>query len=254
MPGIYVMAVLTLVVTAMLGITTLGPSARSDRRYYGLILAGLPLSLIVNRCIKTPLIASLAAWTAIPLKLGPQMPFWFIALIWLNAPIFEEAIKMLPMVFPASRRFLENGSRALWAGFALGIGFGLGEAAYLAYGIAQSSTYSELPWHMFTGFASERMMVTFGHAFLTSIAVLGFQEERKRALCGYLTAVGLHALINLGPILLALRLIPGVVSSVISYSAILAAFIIFQNHLRKANAVRGVAAQEIIYYERSTQA
>lgn len=249
MPGIYGMAALTLVLTAILGITTLGPSARSDHRYYGLILTGLPLSLIVNRFIKTPLAAFLAAWAGIPLKIGPEVPFWFIALIWLNAPIFEEAIKLLPIVFPASRTFLENGSRALWAGFALGIGFGLGEAAYLAYGIAQSPIYSDLPWHLFTGFASERLIVTFGHAFLTSIAVLGFQHGRKRALGGYLTAVGLHALINLGPILLALKLAPATVASVGSYISILAAFVIFQNNLRRAKIIGGIAQQEIIYFE-----
>lgn len=249
MPGIYVMAVLTLVLTAILGITSLGPSARSDRRYYGLILAGLPLSLIVNRFIKTPLVASLAAWTGIPLKIGPELPFWFILLIWLNAPIFEEAIKLLPMVLPASRTFLENGSRALWAGFALGIGFGLGEAAYLAYGIAQSPIYSDLPWHVFTGFASERLFVTFGHAFLTSVAVLGFHDGRKRALCGYLTAVGLHALINLGPILLALKLISATVASAGSYISILAAFVILQKNLRRAKTISRIAPEEIIYFE-----
>lgn len=244
------MAVLTIILTAILGITTLGSSARSDRRYYGLILAGLPLSLIVNRFIKSPLIASIAAWTGIPLKLGPEMPFWFIVLIWLNAPIFEEAIKMLPMAFPASRRFLENGSRALWAGFAVGIGFGLGEAAYLAYGIAQSPAYSELPWYLFTGFASERLFVTFGHAFLTAIAVAGLKQGRRKALSTYLTAAGLHALINLGPILLARHLIPETAASILSYSSILFAFVIFQNRMRTANTISGIVKQEIIYYER----
>jgi uncharacterized membrane protein YhfC len=249
MPGIYVMAVLTLVLTAILGITTLGPSARSDRRYAGLILAGLPLSLIVNRFIKTPLVASLAAWTGISLKIGQEVPFWFMVLIWLNAPLFEEAIKLLPIVFPASRTFLENRSRALWAGFGLGIGFGLGEAAYLAHGIAQSPIYNDLPWHVFTGFASERLIVTFGHAFLTSIAVLGFHDGRQRALGGYLTAVGLHALINLGPILLALKLISATVATVGSYISILVAFVVFQSNLRRAKIISGIAQEEIIYFE-----
>ena len=234
----------------MLGVTALGRLARSDSRYYSLILAGLPLSLIVNRFVKTPFIGSVAAWMGIPLRLGPEAPFWFIVLILLNAPLFEEAIKMLPMVVPAARVFLQDASTALWAGFALGIGFGLGEAAYLASGIGQSPTYNTLPWYMFMGFASERLIVTFAHGLMTSIAVVGFHYGKRKALFGYLTAVGLHALINLGPMLLALRLIPEGVSSLLSYAAILGTFVIFQKKERVAKQMNGIASKEIIYFER----
>lgn len=250
MPGIYEMAVLTISVTALLCITALNQLTGSDRRYYWLILAGLPLSLIVNRSIKTPVITSLAAWTGTPLKLTPEAPLWFVAAIWLNAPIFEEAIKLVPLIVPASRLFLQDASRALWAGLALGMGFGLGEAAYLAYGIAQSPAYNQLPWHMFTGFASERLIVTFAHGLMTCIALTGFYYGKRKALFGYLSAVGLHALINLGPILLALKLIPATVSSLGSYAVILGAFFIFQKQARTAQKLSGVAVQEIVYFER----
>jgi uncharacterized membrane protein YhfC len=250
MPGIYVMAILTIVLTALLGFTALGQLTRSNRRFYWLILTGLPLSLIGNRFIKTPVITSLAAWTDIPLKLGPDMPFWFIILIWLHAPLFEEAIKLLPMLLPVSRIFLKDASQALGAGFALGIGFGLGEAAYLAHGIAQSPAYSQLPWHMFTGFALERLVVTFAHGLMTSIAVLGFHYGKRKALFGYLTAVGLHALLNLGPILLLLKLIPGTVSSMGTSMAILVAFVVFQKNISKAKKISRIEKKEIIYFER----
>jgi len=250
MPGIYVMAVLTILMTAILCIAALHHWTRSNRQYYWLILAGLPLSFIVNRLIKIPVITGIAAWAGIPLKLGPEAPIWFTIAIWLAAPIFEEAIKLLPMLIPASRAFLHEASPALWAGLALGFGFGLGEAAYLAYGIARSPAYQEIPWYMFTGFASERLIVTLGHGLLTSFAVLGLHHGRKRALFGYLTAVGLHALINLGPILLTLKLIPGTVASMVSYTAILGAFIIFQKNERTAKKMNGIVPQEIIYFER----
>jgi uncharacterized membrane protein YhfC len=250
MPGIYWMAILTILVTAIICIAALNHLTQSNRRFYWLILAGLPLSLIVNRFIKTPAIAALAAWTGIPLKIGLDVPLWFIMAVWLNAPIFEEAIKVLPIAMPASRVFLKDISHALWAGLALGLGFGLGEAAYLAYGIAQSPAYNQLPWHMFTGFASERLIVTFAHGLMTSIAVVGFHFDKRKAFFGYLTAVGLHALINLGPILLALKLIPVAVSSLASYGAILAAFIIFQRIERNAKRVSGILPKEVIYFER----
>ena len=249
MPGIYFMAAITLSITAILCITALKHLTHSDSRYYWLVLAGLPLSLIVNRLIKVPVITAVGALTGIPLKLGPDAPLWFILVIWLNAPVFEEAIKMLPAL-PTARMFLSNASRALWAGLALGMGFGLGEAAYLAYGIAQSPTYAQLPWYMFTGFLSERLIVTFGHGLLTSIAVVGLIHRKRKALLGYLSAVGLHAMINLGPILSGLKLIPAAMSSLGSYAAILGAFLIFQHQARDAKRSSSSAPQEIVYFER----
>lgn len=250
MPGIYVMAALTILVTALLCITTLNQLTRSDRRYCWLIVAGLPLSLIVNRFVKTPVITALAAWTGIPLRIGLDVPAWFIIAVWLNSPLFEEAIKMLPMLLPASRIFLRDASQALAAGLALGMGFGLGEAAYLAYGIAQSPQYSQMPWHLFTGFATERLIVTFAHGFMTSIAVAGLSFGRGKAVSGYLTALGLHALINLGPILLALKLIPVAFSSIITYAAILVAFVIFQRKQRTVKILSELVPEEVVYYER----
>jgi hypothetical protein len=103
---------------------------------------------------------------------------------------------------------------------------------------------------MFTGFASERLIVTFAHGLMTSIAVLGLYYGKRNALLGYMTAVGLHAMINLGPILLALKLIPSTIASLESYLAILVAFMIFQNSRRKVAAISGVAQKEVIYFER----
>lgn len=251
MPGIYGMAALTISLTAILCVTTLNHLTRSDRRYYGLLLAGLPLSFIVNRFVKTPVIASLAAWTGTPLKLSLDAPWWLITVIWFNAPIFEEAIKLLPIALRTTRRFLQDASHALWAGLALGMGFGLGEAAYLAYGIAQSPAYNQLPWHLFTGFASERLVVTFAHGMMTSMAVLGLFYGKKNVFLGYLAAAGLHALINLGPILLALKIIPATVSTLMSYLVILGIFVIFQKKERTAKRISGIGPKEIIYFEQS---
>ncbi|HSL42890.1 MAG TPA: hypothetical protein VK897_05625 [Anaerolineales bacterium] len=250
MPGIYVMAAVTFLGTAFLCVATLNHLTQSDRRYYWLIVAGLPLSLIVNRFIKTPVIAAIAAWTGIPLRIGLDVPPRFIIAVWLNAPIFEEAIKLLPMILPASRGFLRDAPRSLWAGLALGMGFGLGEAAYLASGIAQSPDYNQLPWHMFTGYASERLIVTFAHGFMTSIAVAGLYYGRSKAMSGYLTAVGLHALINLGAVLLALNVIPVAVSSLGIYATILLAYILFQRNVHSVKVLSGTTPKEIIYFER----
>jgi uncharacterized membrane protein YhfC len=251
MPGIYIMAGLTIAITAVLSGVTLNSLTHSDRRYAWLVLAGLPLSLIVNRGIKTPLITGVGALAGIPLKLGPQMPAWFMVMIWMAAPIFEEAIKVLPLVMPGCRAFLRSGSQALWAGLALGLGFGMGEAAFLAYGLAQSPAYNTFAWYLFTGFAFERLIVTFGHGLMTSLTVLGFYYGGRKAVLGYLAAVGLHALVNLGPILSALKLLPASAASLGTYVTLLAAFVIFQKNLgaaRKAGDNRHEPG-EIIYFE-----
>ena len=85
---------------------------------------------------------------------------------------------------------------------------------------------------------------------MTSIAVLGMHYGKRNALFGYMTAVGLHAMINLGPILLALKLIPTTIASVESYFTVFVAFVIFQNSQRKIATTSGVARREIIYFER----
>jgi hypothetical protein len=250
MPGIYVMAGLTIVVAGLLCIAALYQWKQTPNHLAWLILAGLPLSFIVNRFVKTPIIVNIAAWTGVPLQLHLDAPLWFIGLIWLNAPIFEEAIKIFTVIL-VGRRFLHEAGQALLTGFALGMGFGLGEAVYLAYGIAQTPAYNQLPWYMFTGFASERLIVTFAHGFMTSLVALGIYYGKRNILLGFMTAVGLHALINWGPIFLALKLIPSSIASIESYLAILVAFIVFQNERRKtATSISSVAQKEIVYFER----
>jgi hypothetical protein len=244
------MAGLTIVATGLLCITALNSLMPSNHRSVWWVLAGLPLSFVVNRFIKTPIIVSIAAWAGVPPQLHLDTPLWFIGLLWLNAPIFEEAIKVFPAVLLTRPRFLREASQAFLAGLALGIGFGLGEAAYLAYGIAQSPAYNQLPWYAFTGFASERLIVTFAHGLMTSIAAVGLHHGKSNALLGFVTAVGLHAMINLGPILLALKLIPATIASVESYLAVLVAFMVFQNRKRKIATISGVIRKETIYFER----
>ncbi|MBL8061728.1 MAG: hypothetical protein JNK32_01825 [Anaerolineales bacterium] len=250
MSGVYRMAVITIVLTAVLCIAFLNYLTHSSRRYYWLLLVALPFSFIVNHWVKTPLVIALATWAGIPLKLSLTMPLWFIAVILLNAPIFEEAIKLFPIALPASRKLMNDAPGSLWTGLALGMSFGLGEAAYIAYGIAQSPEYNSLPWYVFTGYAMERLIVTFAHGFMTAIAAYGFYKGGSNILIGYLSAVGLHALINLGPVLMALKLTPASVSSAGSYAVILAAFLLFQRHTRTAKKASGQETGEVIYFER----
>jgi hypothetical protein len=155
----------------------------------------------------------------------------------------------LPLFFLKRRYLSETGIKSLDAGLALGLGFGIGEAAYIAYGIAQSPAYSSVPWYMFTGYATERLIVTFAHGLMTSLTVLGLQRGGRNLWLGYVSAVGLHALINLGPVLLALKLIPAAVASLGTYLSIAAAFMIFERNLRSLRKESGIQPEEIVYFQ-----
>src|SRR5439155_15052578 len=131
-----------------------------------------------------------AQWAGIPPRVTADTPLWFIAFAFLLAPVFEEAIKVTPLLLPWVRKLVKGPDSALWVGLALGIGFGLGEAAYLAYAIAQSPQYASTPWYEFTGYLSERLLVCFLHGVLTAVVVLGLQRGKGWAVLGYLAAVG----------------------------------------------------------------
>jgi len=250
MPAVIWMAGLTILLTAALGLAALNHLTGSDRRYYLLMVAGLPSSFLINRLVKIPLISGIGSLAGIPLKLGPDMPLWFLGVIWLAAPIFEEAIKILPMALRPARKLMTGEAQALWAGLALGIGFGLGEAAYLAYGMVRDPATNSLPWYMFSGFVTDRLIVSFGHGLMTAVAVMGLKHGGGRAFLGYLAAVGLHALLNLGPILSALKLISPTLASFGTYAAILLAFLIVMRKGRLARKDGAVTAGQINYFSR----
>jgi len=71
---------------------------------------------------------------------GLATPLWFILLLWLVPPITEEAIRLDPLLLPWARQRLHSGAGALWTGTALGVGFGLGEAMFIACGGIRQGT------------------------------------------------------------------------------------------------------------------
>ncbi len=170
--------------------------------YVWFILAGALLPVVVNLYLKAPFIRWLAQAGGVPPGQGlAGTPLWFLIALWLVSPVFEEAIKSAPGVFPPGSRLLDTPRHALWMGLSLGFGFGLGEVWYITWSVAASGLTIGLPWTAFTGFALERALVVPCHAMMTAIAVLGFQRRGGWAVWGYLIAVGLHALINAGAFL-----------------------------------------------------
>ena len=253
MPGIYVMAIITLAASAGLwgGLVYFLSGRRSA--YLWLILSGLPLSVFVNLFIKKPLGLAVSAWAGIPPPWGPSSPVWFLLFLYLLSPVFEEAIKILPLFLPWVRGLLADRSSALWAGMTLGIGFGLGEAAYLAYGIARNPHFAHLPWYLFTGYFGERLIVCFLHGVMTAVAVSGIRQGFGPGLLGYLAAMGLHGLINIGAVLYQFKIIPLAATQLPFLASLVLLAFIFESLRRTASREPGAAdkAEEVVYYQRT---
>jgi len=253
MPGIYVMAVITLAASAGLwgGLVYFLSGRRSA--YLWLILSGLPLSALVNLCVKKPLGLTVSAWAGIPPPWGPTSPVWFLTFLLLLSPVFEEPVKLLPLLFPSARRTLSGKGAALWAGMALGIGYGLGEATYLAYGIARNPHFARMAWYLFTGYFGERLIVCFLHGVMTAVAVSGIRRGLGPGVLGVLAAMGLHGLINIGAALYQFKVIPLAATQLPFIASLILLVIIFEGLRRTASREPGAAdkAEEVVYYQRT---
>ncbi len=249
---IYIMAAITLALSAALWGGLLYALSGRNKKLLWLLLPGLPLSAFANVAVKRPLVLWLGETGQVEPGQGLATPLWFIIALSLVPPVIEEAIKVLPLLLPAVRRQVNSLGGALWVGLALGISFGLGEAAYLAYNVAQAPQYAAYPWYAFTGYLSERLIVSLVHGLLTMLVVVGIWRGGWRALGGYLAAVLMHLVVNLGAILYQLDVIPAGAAGLSLLVALLILAIIFERFRRQtaAQGEDGEKAEEVIYFER----
>jgi hypothetical protein len=89
----------------------------------------------------------------------------------LYAPVTEELAKLLPLaLIPAFRHQITRQNFPHWA-LAIGIGFGIGEAWFIASRIDSIPAFQDFPWWAFSGYMIERFMVCGIHAALTGTAL-----------------------------------------------------------------------------------
>jgi uncharacterized membrane protein YhfC len=252
MHGIFIMAALTLALAAALWGGMLYLIAGRQTRYLWPILLGLPLSALVNLWVKRPVGVTVGQWAGIPPGQGLATPVWFIVFLFLLAPVFEEAIKVAPMLLGPVRRLAVSPLTGLWLGTALGLGFGLGEAAFLAYGISQSPQYAGLPWYLFTGYLNERLVVCFAHAGMTALVVTLLQRGLLWGFLGYLAAAALHALLNIGALLYQLNLLGPAATQLTLLASLLVIAFIYEAMRRKATrrSEQVGRSEEVVYFRR----
>ncbi len=133
----------------------------------------------------------------------------------LYAPLTEEPAKLWPALLPFFARRIDRSTLA-WYGLALGTGFAIGEAAFIAEIISRSPRFADYPWWNFGGFIGERIMVATFHSAMVATTLRGWRCWRGGMLAGLATAMLMHLLGNLPigifPLIFPAHLAPAVLS------------------------------------------
>ncbi len=160
-----------------------------------LVLLQLPMSAAAFDYVRVPIDGWVRA--AVP----DRETHTFLTLFY--APLLEEPAKLWPLLLPWVWRRLDR-ANAWSIGTALGLGFGLGEIAFLAERLASTPAVAALPWQRLSGFAAERAMVCVWHAAFTTLTVWAAARRPSLIPAALLGSAALHLVGNL-PIYLAAR-------------------------------------------------
>jgi hypothetical protein len=187
-----------------------------------LLLPGLPLSALVNVTIVLPVVYWVASRAGALMQTGGRAPGWFILFLLCFPPMLEEPAKLLPLLLPPVRRLVNSGRSAIWVGLTLGVSFGLGEAAFLAYNIAKAPANAALPATAFASYAFARWVSCLVYGVISAVFLMGIQRGGRRILAGYLSAVALHVFVNAAAILTQIGVLP---ESLVQWSFLLDFFL-----------------------------
>jgi uncharacterized membrane protein YhfC len=250
-PQIYITAAITLMISVAFWGWMIYLFTGHQKHYFWLLVLGLPLSTIANLIVKRQAIILVGQTFHVPPGLGLASPAWFLAFGVLITPLVEEAIKVLPLLLRPAWRMVTSRMNALWVGFVLGVSFGLGEAGFLAYAIAQNPAYNALPWYAYTGYFSERLMTCFVHGVLTAIVVIGIYRGGKYIWSSYLVALGLHLFMNAPAAMYQFKWISFAIYNFSLLIPLILLALIFERMRRATPGLKDdQSANEVVYWRR----
>lgn len=199
MPGIYIAALVAaaLALAIIGGFLVKGAVPAERPLHLALLVLQLPMSWLAFEYVRVPL----DAWIR-PL-IADRATYGVVTLFY--APLTEEPAKLWPLLLPFVWRHLRR-ENAVRVALALGLGFGLGEIAFLAARVAAVPATAPLPWYAFGGFIAERLMVCLWHAAFTAVTVAAAAHALARVPAAFLGSAALHFLGNFPIYLAALRL------------------------------------------------
>jgi RsiW-degrading membrane proteinase PrsW (M82 family) len=204
-----------------------------------------------NLLLKSQAIIAVGRLAHVQPGLGLAAPIWFLAFKVLVTPLVEEPIKVLPLLLKPAWKLVTDRASALWAGFVLGVSFGLGEAAFIAYAVAQNDAYSSLPWYAFTGFLNERIVACFAHGVLTAVLTIGLQRGGRYILCSSLTVIGLHLFLNAPTVMYQFQWISYELYNIMIVIPFIVLAVIFERMRRATREVKNdQSSQEVMYWQR----
>jgi RsiW-degrading membrane proteinase PrsW (M82 family) len=192
--GIIIAAIITFLAALLLyGFLIRRASAPEDHRMLLVaLLIALPLQPAAYYLVRVPVDVALLR------GFGQGGVLTMLRLLY--APLIEEPAKWIVIFVPfiADRVSPRN---AVVLALAVGLGFGLGEIAFIAYNYAQVPPVAALPFYSFAPFFIERMAVCFIHGGFIALAYKLFAEDRN-FIAGGIFGMMLHFILNF-PIYLA---------------------------------------------------
>lgn len=232
--------VIAAIITAAFSIFVIGAYIRAISSRHDvsvLILAfliALPAQPIAFYFIRQPLHGALLQW------LGAGGLLTAITLFY--APVTEETAKWVAFLSPTLRNALRP-DNAVAIAIATGLGFGIGEIAFLAERLSRVPQIAALPFWSFSGFLFERLLVCFLHG---AFVVWLFQRvaEGKSFWPGALLAMALHFALNFPIYLVGINFLgigPGAWASVLVLYVAAFTLVAFLAVHRLARDKRGAA-------------
>jgi hypothetical protein len=250
-PQIYIMASITLVVSLAFWGGLIYLFTMRQKHYFWLLVLGLPLSAIANLILKRQAVVLVGQAFHVPPGLGLALPAWFLAFGVLVTPLVEEPIKVLPLLLRPAWKVVTNQTSALWVGFVLGVSFGLGEALFLAYAIAQNPAYASLPWYAYTGYFNERLIACFVHGVLTAMLVIGIKRGGWYILYGLFSAMSLHLSLDAPVVMYQFKWISMEVYNLSFLVPLIMLAVIFERMRRAAHDRKDdLSGNEVVYWQR----
>ena len=163
-----------------------------------------------------PRLLWLAALIVLPLEPASfffvRLPLdhWLTALLgkdspvlhWLTtfyAPLTEEPAKLVPLLIPAIRRDITRENFGRYA-ITIGLSFAIGEMWFIADMVARNPKFAGVPFYLFGGYLSERLMVCAFHSAFVGVALAFWRRQFAFGVAG---AMALHWLGNFPIFLMA---------------------------------------------------